>query len=140
MPNRCAGGHAVRHSWTWKALERARHFGKLFATQLDEHREKPIVSMMQLARPPHARKRIIDIFSRCMTKIDKRKEVQSLKTELKALDLEDRRIAKRGGSTFSEVGFLITRRAREHRRMPEVLTFDHNSVEYPVVERCFTPL
>ena len=32
---------------------------------------------------------------------------------------------------------MFTRRAREHRRMPEVLIFVHNSVEHPVVERCF---
>ena len=37
---------------------------------------------------------------------------------------------------------MFTRRAREHRRMPEVLIFSHNSVEHPVVERCcyFSPV
>ena len=46
--------------------------------------------MMQLARTTLAEKRTIDIFARCMTKIDKRKEAQSLWTELKAhgLDLD----------------------------------------------------
>ena len=55
--------------------------------------------MMQVARTTLAEKRIIDIFARCMTKIDKRKKVQSLRTELKAHDLDldslDSRIAKR---------------------------------------------
>ena len=54
--------------------------------------------MMQLARTTLAEKRIIDIFARCMTKIDKREEVQSLRTELKAHDLDldslDSRITK----------------------------------------------
>ena len=75
----------MSHSWTWKALERVRHFCKLFATQLEEtpEEEEPIVSVVQLARTTLAEKRIIDIFARCMTKIDKRKEVQSLRAELK---------------------------------------------------------
>ena len=68
----------MSHSWTWKALERV--------TTLAE-------------------KRIIDIFARCMTKIDKRKEVQSLRTELKAHDLDldslDSRIAKRAVAALS---------------------------------------
>ena len=42
----------MSHSLAWKALERVRHFCKLFETQLEEHREEeePIVSKMQLAR------------------------------------------------------------------------------------------
>ena len=127
--------------WTWKALERVRHFCKLFATQLEKNREEeePIVSMMRLACTPLAEKRIIDIFARCMTKMDKRKEVQSLRTELKAHDLDldslDSPIEKRALAALS--GFMFARRAREHRRMPEVLIFVHNSAEHPVVERCF---
>ena len=95
-------------SWTWKALERVRHFCKLFATQLEENREEeeePIVSLMRLARTTLAEQRIIDIFARCMTKIDKRKEVLSLRTELKAHDLDldslDSRIAKRAVAALS---------------------------------------
>ena len=82
-------------------------FCKLSATQLEENREEeePIVSVMQLARTTLAEKRIIDIFARCMTKIDKRKEVQSLRTELKAHDLDldslDSRIAKREVAALS---------------------------------------
>ena len=41
------------------------------------------------------------------------------------------------GSTLSEVGFMFTRRARGHRRLPAVLTSVHNSEEHPVVEQCF---
>ena len=97
----------MRHSWTCKALERVRHSCKLFATQLEENREEeePIVSMMRLARTTLAGKRIIDIVARCMTKIDKRKEVQSLRTKLKAHDLDldslDSRIAKRAVAALS---------------------------------------
>ena len=92
----------MSYSWTWKAL----HFGKLFATQLEENREEEEpISMMQLARTTLAEKRILDIFARCMTKIDKRKEVQSLRTELKAHDLGldslDSRIAKRAVAALS---------------------------------------
>ena len=98
--------------------------------------------MMQLARTVLAEKRIIAIFARCMTNIDKRKEVQSLRTELKAHDLDFGQLGQshreaRGGSTFSAVSFVFTRRAREHRGVPEVLIFVCNSVEHPVVERCF---
>ena len=61
--------------------------------------------MMQLARTTLAEKRIIDIFARCMTKIDKREEVQSLRTELKVHDLDlnslDSRIAKRAVAALS---------------------------------------
>ena len=61
--------------------------------------------MMQLARTTLAEKRIIDIFARCMTKIDKRKEVQSLRTELKTHDLDldslGSRIAKRAVAALS---------------------------------------
>ena len=134
----------MTHSWTWKALERVRHLCKLFATQLEENHEEeePIVSMTRLARTTLAEKRIIDIFARCMTKIDKRKEVQSLRIELKAHDLRFGQLGQshreaRGGSASSEVGFMFTRRALEHRPMPEVLIFVHSSVEHPVVERCF---
>ena len=97
----------MSHSWTWKALEGVSHFCKLFATQLEENREEedPIVSNMQLARTTLAEKRIIDIFARCVTKIDKRKEVQSLRTELGAHDLDldslDSRIAKRAVAALS---------------------------------------
>ena len=48
--------------------------------------------MMQLARTTLAQERVIDIFAPCMTKIDNRKEAQSLRTEMNALDT---RIAKR---------------------------------------------
>ena len=95
----------MSHSWTWKALERVRHCGKLFANELDEHRVEPIASMMQVAHTTLAGKRIIDIFTHRMTKIDKRKEVQSLRTELKAHDLDldslDGRIAKRAVAALS---------------------------------------
>ena len=97
----------MSHSWACKALERVRHICKLFATQLEENREEeePIVSMMRLARTTLAEKLIIDIFARCMTKIDKRKGVQSLRTELKAHDLDldslDSRIAKRAVAALS---------------------------------------
>ena len=97
----------MSHSWTWKALERVRHFCKLFATQLEEtpEEEEPIVSVVQLARTTLAEKRIIDIFGRCMTKIDKREEMHSLRTELKAHDLDldslDSRIAKRAVAALS---------------------------------------
>ena len=54
------------------------------------------------------------------------------------LDSLDGRMSEaRGGSTFSEGGFMFTRRAREHGRMLDVLTFGHDSVEHPVVVQCF---
>ena len=68
---------------SWRKIERKRSLSS---------------QMMQLARTTLAEKRIIDIFARCMTKIDKREEVQSLRTELKVHDLDlnslDSRIAK----------------------------------------------
>ena len=81
-------------------------------------------------------KRIIDIFARCMTKIKMRKGVQTLRIELKAHDLEldrlDSRIAKRAvEALLCGVAFMFTRRARWHRRLPEV--------ERPGFERCFVP-
>ena len=75
------------------------------------------------------------------SKIDKRKEVRSLGTELKAHDLDldsDCGIAKRRVAALSfGAGFMFTWRARGHRRMPDVLTFIHNGVEHPVVDECF---
>ena len=97
-------------SWTWKALERVRHFCKFFATQLEENREEeePIVSMMQSARTTLAEQRIIDIFARCITEIDKRKEVRPRLGHLGQSHRE-----ARGGSTFSEAGFVFTRSTDE---------------------------
>ena len=113
----------MSHNWTWKALERVRHFCKLFTTQLKQ-------------------KRIIDIFARCATKTDKRNEVQSLRAELKAhlLDLDslDSRIAKRAVAALSlKQASCSHGELARHRRMPDVLIFVHSSVEHPVVERCF---
>ena len=55
--------------------------------------------MMQVARTTLAEQRIFDIVAHCMTKIDKRKEVQALRTELKAHDIDldslEKRIAMR---------------------------------------------
>ena len=64
-----------------------------------------VTAGLRLARMTRAGKRIIDIFARCMTKIDKGKGVQSLRTELEANDLDldslDSRIAKRTVAALS---------------------------------------
>ena len=65
-----------------------------------------IAPLMQVARATLAEKRNIAIFARCMTKMDKSKEVKTLETELKAHDLDfdnmDSRIAKRAVAALSQ--------------------------------------